>query len=97
LRSTEDATILDGRQTGRNNVGRVELLLMTLTEVNPAQSLVASLFANPSHGARHDKATLAVCEKASEQDLPTPKSPWRNFTPLVGLDRRTWCTPICGS
>jgi TPR repeat protein len=38
---------------------------------NPAQSLVASLFASPSNGARHDKAKLAICEKAAEQGLPT--------------------------
>src|SRR5277367_5315879 len=30
--------------------GRVELLFMTLSQGNPAQSLVASLFANPSNG-----------------------------------------------
>jgi two-component system nitrate/nitrite response regulator NarL len=47
--------------------GRVELLFMTLSQASPAQSLLASLFANPSH----DKATLAICEKAAEQGLPT--------------------------
>ncbi|HSZ01438.1 MAG TPA: LuxR C-terminal-related transcriptional regulator [Terriglobales bacterium] len=51
--------------------GRVELLFMTLSHASPAQSLAASLFASPSNGARHDKATLAICEKAAEQGLPT--------------------------
>jgi hypothetical protein len=44
---------------------------MTLSQATPAQSLVASLFANPTNGARHDKATLAIREKASEQGLLT--------------------------
>jgi TPR repeat protein len=44
---------------------------MTLNQASPAQSLVASLFANPSNGAGHDKATLAICEKAAEQGLLT--------------------------
>ncbi|MGC1436685.1 MAG: hypothetical protein WA847_12385 [Terriglobales bacterium] len=44
---------------------------MTLSRGSPAQSPVASLFANPPHGARHDKATLAICEKAAEQGLLT--------------------------
>ncbi len=51
--------------------GRVELLFMTLSQATHGQSLVAALFANPANGARHDKATLAVCEKAAEQGLPT--------------------------
>ncbi len=33
--------------------------------------MVASLFASPTNGARHDKATLAICERAAEQGLPT--------------------------
>jgi TPR repeat protein len=43
-------------------------------DAEPSQSgtiAVASLFASPSNGARHDKATLAICEKAAEQGLPT--------------------------
>jgi TPR repeat protein len=44
---------------------------MTLSQATPAQSLVASLFASPTNGARHDKATLAICERAAEQGLPT--------------------------
>ena len=52
-------------------MSRVELLFVTLSQANPAQSLVASLFATPFNGARHDKATLAICEKAAEQGLPT--------------------------
>jgi len=51
--------------------GRVELLFMTLSQASPAQSLLASLFANPTNGAHHDKATLAICEKAAEQGLAT--------------------------
>jgi two-component system, NarL family, nitrate/nitrite response regulator NarL len=51
--------------------GRVELLFMTLSHASPTQSLLASLFANPTNGGHHDKATLAVCEKAAEQGLPT--------------------------
>ena len=51
--------------------GRVELLFMTLSHATPAQSLAASLFASPSNGARQDKATLAICEKAAEQGLST--------------------------
>ena len=50
--------------------GRVELLFMTLSQA-PAQSLFASLFASPSNGARHDKATFGICEKAAEQGLLT--------------------------
>jgi TPR repeat protein len=46
-------------------------LFMTLSQATPAQSLVASLFASPTNGARHDKATLAICERAAEQGLPT--------------------------
>jgi TPR repeat protein len=44
---------------------------VTLSQASPSQSLVASLFASPSNGARQDKATLAICEKAAEQGLPT--------------------------
>jgi hypothetical protein len=44
---------------------------MTLNQASPAQSLVASFFANPSNGAGHDKTTLAICEKAAEQGLLT--------------------------
>ena len=44
---------------------------MTLSQASSSQSLVASLFASPGNGARHDKATLAICEKAAEQGLPT--------------------------
>jgi two-component system nitrate/nitrite response regulator NarL len=51
--------------------GRVELLFMTLSQASSSQSLIASLFASPSNGARHDKATLAICEKAAEQGLST--------------------------
>ena len=47
--------------------------------------------------ARHDKATLAICEKAAEQGLPTAQIALANSTRLVALDRRTWCTPTCGS
>ena len=51
--------------------GRVELLFMTLSQGSPAQSLVASLFAGPSNGNRHDEATIAICQKSAEQGLPT--------------------------
>jgi two-component system nitrate/nitrite response regulator NarL len=51
--------------------GRVELLFMTLSQASHGQSLLASLFADPTNGVRHDKATIAVCEKAAEQGLPT--------------------------
>jgi TPR repeat protein len=49
---------------------------MTLSQATPAQSLVASLFASPTFasptsGARQDKATLYICERAAEQGLPT--------------------------
>ena len=44
---------------------------MTLGRASHGQSLVAALFASPTNGARHDKATLAVCEKAADQGLPT--------------------------
>jgi hypothetical protein len=46
---------------------------VTLSQASPSQSLVASLFASPSNGARHDKATLAICEKAAEQGLLTAR------------------------
>ena len=57
-------------QTGSNNASRVELLFMTLSQASPAQSLVASLFANPSHGLVTNKAALAIYEKAAEQACP---------------------------
>jgi two-component system nitrate/nitrite response regulator NarL len=50
---------------------RVELLFMTLSHASPAQSLLPSLLANPVNGGRHDEATIAVCQKAAEQGLPT--------------------------
>jgi DNA-binding NarL/FixJ family response regulator len=50
---------------------RVELLFMTLSQASPAQSVLPSLLANPASGHRHDDATLAVCQKAAEQGLPT--------------------------
>jgi TPR repeat protein len=53
------------------NARRIELLFMTLSQASRGQSLLASLFADPTNGARHDKATLAICEKAAEQGLPT--------------------------
>jgi len=59
------------QQTGTNNASHVELLFVTLSQASPAQPLFASLFASPTNGARHDKATLAICEKAAEQGLPT--------------------------
>jgi TPR repeat protein len=43
---------------------------MTLSQATPAHSMVASLFASPTSGARHDKATLAICERAAEPGLP---------------------------
>jgi DNA-binding NarL/FixJ family response regulator len=49
---------------------RVELLFMTLSQANPAQSLLPSLLAGPDNGTRHDEATLALCKKAAEQGLP---------------------------
>jgi hypothetical protein len=63
------------QQAGGSNASRVELLFATLSQATPAQSLVASLFASPTNGARHDKATLAICEKAAEQANPPRKSP----------------------
>jgi len=50
---------------------RVELLFMTLSQTSPAQSLLPSLLASPTDGGRHDEATLAICQKAAEQGLPT--------------------------
>jgi len=50
---------------------RVELLFMTLSQASPAQAVLPSLLANPAGGHRHDDATLAVCQKAAEQGLPT--------------------------
>ncbi|HWY53305.1 MAG TPA: LuxR C-terminal-related transcriptional regulator [Terriglobales bacterium] len=50
---------------------RVELLFMTLSQASPTQSLLPALLANPASGNRHDEATLAVCQKAAEQGLPT--------------------------
>jgi two-component system nitrate/nitrite response regulator NarL len=50
---------------------RVELLFMTLSQASPAQSLLPSLFANAADGNGHDETTLASCQKAAEQGLPT--------------------------
>jgi DNA-binding NarL/FixJ family response regulator len=50
---------------------RVELLFMTLSQASPAQALLPTLLANPANGGRHDEATIAVCQKAAEQGLPT--------------------------
>jgi DNA-binding CsgD family transcriptional regulator len=50
---------------------RVELLFMTLSQASPAQSLLPSLLGDPANGNRHDEATLAICQKAAEQGLPT--------------------------
>jgi DNA-binding NarL/FixJ family response regulator len=50
---------------------RVELLFMTLSQNSPAQSLLPSLLTNPANGTRHDEATLAICQKAAEQGMPT--------------------------
>lgn len=44
---------------------------MTLSQASRGQSLLASLFADATNGARHDKATIEACEKAAEQGLPT--------------------------
>jgi TPR repeat protein len=54
-----------------NQASHLELPFMTLSQASHGQSLVAALFSNPANGARHDKATLAVCEKAAEQGLST--------------------------
>ena len=50
---------------------RVELLFMTLSHASPAQSLLPALLATPTNGNHHDEATLAICQKAAEQGLPT--------------------------
>ena len=50
---------------------RVELLFMTLSQASPAQSLLPTLLTNPTNGKGHDEATLAICQKAAEQGLPT--------------------------
>jgi DNA-binding NarL/FixJ family response regulator len=50
---------------------RVELLFMTLSQATPAQSLLPSLLASPATGNGHDEATLAICQKAADQGLPT--------------------------
>jgi len=50
---------------------RVELLFMTLNQASPSQSLLPSLWANTPNGHRYDEATLANCQKAAEQGLPT--------------------------
>jgi two-component system nitrate/nitrite response regulator NarL len=50
---------------------RVELLFMTLSQASPTQSLLPALLTNPANGNRHDEATMAVCQKAAEQGLPT--------------------------
>jgi DNA-binding NarL/FixJ family response regulator len=49
---------------------RVELLFMTLSQARP-QSLLPSLLAHPANGKNHDEATIAICQKAAEQGLPT--------------------------
>jgi DNA-binding NarL/FixJ family response regulator len=49
---------------------RVELLFMTLSQARP-QSLFPSLLAHPASGKGHDEATIAICQKAAEQGLPT--------------------------
>jgi DNA-binding NarL/FixJ family response regulator len=50
---------------------RVELLFMTLSQTNPAQALLPTLLASAADGNRHDEATLAICQRAAEQGLPT--------------------------
>jgi len=50
---------------------RVELLFMALSQASPAPSLLPSLLANLVNGSSHDEATLAICQKAAEQGLPT--------------------------
>jgi DNA-binding NarL/FixJ family response regulator len=50
---------------------RVELLFMTLSQASPAQSLLPTLLGNAANGGQHDEATLAICQKAAEQGLPT--------------------------
>jgi len=50
---------------------RVELLFMTLSQASPSQSLLPALLASPTNGNHHDEATLAICQKAAEQGLPT--------------------------
>jgi DNA-binding NarL/FixJ family response regulator len=50
---------------------RVELLFMALSQASPAPSLLPSLLANLMNGSGHDEATLAICQKAAEQGLPT--------------------------
>jgi DNA-binding NarL/FixJ family response regulator len=49
---------------------RVELLFMTLSQSSPAH-LVPSLLSDPANGGRHDDATIAICQKAAEEGLPT--------------------------
>jgi len=44
---------------------------LALSQGSPAQSLLPALLANPSDGNHHDEATLAICQKAAEQGLPT--------------------------
>jgi hypothetical protein len=44
---------------------------MTLSQASPTQSLLTSLLANPADGNGHDEATLAICQKAAEQGIPT--------------------------
>jgi TPR repeat protein len=50
---------------------RVELLFMALSQASLAPSLLPSLLANLMNGSGHDEATLAICQKAAEQGLPT--------------------------
>ena len=44
---------------------------LALNQATPAQSLLPALLASPTNGNHHDEATLAICQKAAEQGLPT--------------------------
>ena len=55
---------------GSNNANWVELLFMTLSQSSPAH-LLPSLLSDPANGGRHDDATIAICQKAAEEGLPT--------------------------
>jgi two-component system nitrate/nitrite response regulator NarL len=50
---------------------RVELLFMTLSQASRAQSLLPALLGNSANGGRHDEATIAICQKAAEEGVPT--------------------------
>jgi DNA-binding NarL/FixJ family response regulator len=50
---------------------RVELLFMTLSQAGPTQSLLPSLLGSADGGKGSDETTLALCQKAAEQGLPT--------------------------